>query len=98
MTIITKEDLIQSIQDSLQYISYYHPPDFIRAVAEAYEREESPAARDAMAQILSRTMRSAQNVSRKAIGYIARRAVVTAIPQLQTAGEAKIHLAGKASW
>lgn len=52
MTVITKEDLIQSIQDSLQYISYYHPPDFIRAVAEAYEREESPAARDAMAQIL----------------------------------------------
>ena len=52
MTIITKEDLIQSIQDSLQYISYYHPPDFIRGVGEAYEREESPAARDAMAQIL----------------------------------------------
>ena len=52
MTVITKEDLIQSIQDSLQYISYYHPPDFIRGVAEAYDREESPAARDAMAQIL----------------------------------------------
>jgi len=52
MTAITKEDLIQSIQDSLQYISYYHPPDFIRGVAEAYDREESPAARDAMAQIL----------------------------------------------
>jgi len=52
MTVITKEDLIQSIQDSLQYISYYHPPDFIRGVAESYEREESPAARDAMAQIL----------------------------------------------
>ncbi len=52
MTVITKDDLVQSIQDSLQYISYYHPPDFIRGVAEAYEREESPAARDAMAQIL----------------------------------------------
>ncbi|MBO6657665.1 MAG: fumarate hydratase [Pseudomonadales bacterium] len=52
MTVITKEDLIQSIQDSLQYISYYHPPDFIRGVAEAYEKEESLAARDAMAQIL----------------------------------------------
>ena len=52
MTVITQEDLIQSIQDSLQYISYYHPPDFIRGVAESYEREESPAARDAMAQIL----------------------------------------------
>ncbi len=52
MTKIAKEDLIQSIQDSLQYISYYHPPDFIQGVAEAYEREESPAAKDAMAQIL----------------------------------------------
>ena len=52
MTVITQEDLIQSFQDALQYISYYHPPDFIRGVAEAYEREESPAARDAMAQIL----------------------------------------------
>ncbi len=52
MTVIKKDDLIQSIQDSLQYISYYHPPDFIKGVAEAYELEESPAARDAMAQIL----------------------------------------------
>lgn len=52
MTVIKKDDLIQSIQDSLQYISYYHPPDFIKGVAEAYEKEESPAARDAMAQIL----------------------------------------------
>ena len=52
MNVITKDDLIQSIQDSLQYISYYHPPDFIKAVSEAYEREESAAAKDAMAQIL----------------------------------------------
>ncbi|MBT6584178.1 MAG: fumarate hydratase, partial [Gammaproteobacteria bacterium] len=52
MTVITQEDLIQSVQDSLQYISYYHPPDFIKGVAEAYEREESASARDAMAQIL----------------------------------------------
>lgn len=52
MTVIARDDLVQSIQDSLQYISYYHPPDFIRAIAEAYDREESPAARDAMAQIL----------------------------------------------
>ncbi len=51
-TVIKQDDLIQSIQDSLQYISYYHPPDFIKAVSEAYEREESEAARDAMAQIL----------------------------------------------
>ena len=52
MTVITKEDLIQSIQDALQYISYYHPIDFIQAMNAAYEREESSAARDAMAQIL----------------------------------------------
>ncbi len=52
MTVITKEDLILSIQDALQYISYYHPADFIKSVNEAYEREESKAAKDAMAQIL----------------------------------------------
>ncbi len=51
-TLIRNEDLIQSIADALQYISYYHPIDFIRAVHEAYQREESPAAKDAMAQIL----------------------------------------------
>ncbi len=52
MTVISKDDLIQSIQDSLQYISYYHPPDFIKALNEAYEKEESVPAKDAMAQIL----------------------------------------------
>jgi fumarate hydratase class I len=52
MTVITKEDLVQSIQDALQYISYYHPQDFIQAMNQAYEREESRAAKDAMAQIL----------------------------------------------
>jgi fumarate hydratase class I len=52
MTIIRQDDFIQSVADALQYISYYHPKDFIDAVTEAYEREESPAARDAMAQIL----------------------------------------------
>ena len=52
MISIKKDDLIQSVQDALQYISYYHPPDFLQAVNEAYDREESPAARDAMAQIL----------------------------------------------
>lgn len=52
MTVITKEDLVQSIQDALQYISYYHPLDFIQSLEQAYEREESSAARDAMAQIL----------------------------------------------
>ncbi|MBV1959175.1 MAG: fumarate hydratase [Pseudomonadales bacterium] len=52
MTIIRKQDLIQSVADALQYISYYHPLDFINAVHEAYKKEQSPAAKDAMAQIL----------------------------------------------
>lgn len=52
MTVIRQEDLIQSVADALQFISYYHPVDFIQAVHEAYLREESPAARDALAQIL----------------------------------------------
>ena len=52
MASIRKADFIQSIQKSLQYISYYHPIDFIRAMHDAYQREQSPAARDAIAQIL----------------------------------------------
>jgi len=52
MTIIRQDDFIQSIADSLQYISYYHPLDFIRALNEAHQEEQSPAAKDAMAQIL----------------------------------------------
>lgn len=52
MTSIKQEDLIQSIADALQYISYYHPVDYIKSLAAAYEREESPAAKEAMAQIL----------------------------------------------
>ncbi|MFP7721462.1 fumarate hydratase [Lysobacter sp. A3-1-A15] len=47
-----QEDFIQSVADALQYISYYHPVDYIRNLAAAYEREESPAAKDAIAQIL----------------------------------------------
>ena len=52
MTLIRQEDFIQSIADSLQYISYYHPLDFIQALNAAYQKEQSPAAKDAMAQIL----------------------------------------------
>jgi len=52
MTVINKNDLIDSVADALQFISYYHPVDFIQAVNAAYEREESRAAKDAMAQIL----------------------------------------------
>ncbi len=52
MSIIKEDDLISSVADALQFISYYHPLDFVKAVHEAYEREESQAAKDAMAQIL----------------------------------------------
>ena len=52
MTAIRQEDFIQSIADAFQYISYYHPADYIKALTAAYEREQSPAARDAIAQIL----------------------------------------------
>jgi len=52
MTTIKQADFIQSIADGLQFISYYHPLDYIQAVGRAYEREQSPAAKDALAQIL----------------------------------------------
>jgi fumarate hydratase class I len=52
MTIILQEDFIASVAAALQYISYYHPEDYITSLAKAYEREESAAARDAIAQIL----------------------------------------------
>src|ERR1700728_1967514 len=53
MTVIREADVIASVADALQYISYYHAPDFIRAMGRAYEMEQSPAARDAIAQILT---------------------------------------------
>jgi fumarate hydratase, class I len=52
MTTITKADFIDSVADALQFISYYHPADYIHALADAWRREQSPAAKDAMAQIL----------------------------------------------
>ena len=51
-TVIRQDDLIESVADALQYISYYHPVDFIQAMDAAYEREINPAAKDAIAQIL----------------------------------------------
>jgi len=60
MTSIKQEDLIQSVADALQYISYYHPVDYIKSLAAAYEREESPAAKDAMAQILINSRMAAE--------------------------------------
>ena len=52
MTIIKQDDVIASVADALQYISYYHPLDFIQAMYRAWEKEESPAAKDSIAQIL----------------------------------------------
>src|SRR5437867_555265 len=60
MTVITQEDLVQSVADALQYISYYHPRDYIQHLARAYEREQSPAAKDAIAQILSNSRQCAE--------------------------------------
>ncbi len=51
-TVIRQEDIIASVEDALQFISYYHPKDFIQALHQAYQKEANPAAKDAMAQIL----------------------------------------------
>src|SRR3546814_3312130 len=58
--IIREDDLIETIADALQYISYFHPMGYIRALGAAYAREVSPAAKDAMAQILSNSRMCAE--------------------------------------
>lgn len=60
MALIKTKDFIESIADALQYISYYHPEDYIRALAAAYEKEASPAAKDAIAQILTNSRMCAE--------------------------------------
>jgi len=60
MTTIRQEDLIASVADALQYISYYHPVDYIEALGAAYEAEQSPAAKDAIAQILTNSRMCAE--------------------------------------
>lgn len=60
MTVIKQEDFISSIADAFQYISYYHPLDYIQALGKAYEREESAAAKDAIAQILTNSRMCAE--------------------------------------
>ena len=60
MSTISREDMISSVADALQYISYYHPRDFVQAMTRAYQKEESPAARDAIAQILVNSKMSAE--------------------------------------
>jgi fumarate hydratase class I len=60
MTLIRRTDLVQSVADALQFISYYHPADYIRALGRAYEREQSGAAKDAIAQILTNSRMCAE--------------------------------------
>src|SRR3954462_2185262 len=60
MTVIKQEDLIESVAAALQYISYYHPADYIQHLARAYEAEQSPAAKDAIAQILTNSRMCAE--------------------------------------
>src|SRR5512134_2804705 len=60
MTKIRQQDFIASVADALQYISYYHPQDYIEALGEAYRAEESPAAKDAIAQILTNSRMCAE--------------------------------------
>jgi fumarate hydratase class I len=60
MTTIKQDDFIQSIADALQHISYYHPVDYITALGDAYERETGPAAKDAIAQILTNSRMCAE--------------------------------------
>src|ERR1700712_3744442 len=59
-TLLKADDLIESVAAALQYISYYHPADYIAHLARAYAREESPAAKDAIAQILTNSRMSAE--------------------------------------
>jgi fumarate hydratase class I len=60
MTVIKAADLIESVADALQYISYYHPMDYIKALGEAYKAEQGPAAKDAIAQILTNSRMCAE--------------------------------------
>jgi fumarate hydratase class I len=60
MTVIRQDDFIQSVQDALQHISYFHPVDFIKALGEAYAVEQGPAAKDAIAQILTNSRMCAE--------------------------------------
>jgi len=60
MSVIRQDDLISSVADALQFISYYHPLDFIQSLHQAYEKEQNPAARDAMAQMLVNSRMCAQ--------------------------------------
>jgi fumarate hydratase class I len=58
--VIREEDFVQSVADALQFISYYHPADYIAHLGRAYAREQSPAAKDAIAQILTNSRMCAE--------------------------------------
>src|SRR5580765_4988200 len=60
MTVVRQEDVVDSVADALQFISYYHPLDYIQALGEAYRHEQSHAARDAIAQILTNSRMCAE--------------------------------------
>ena len=60
MTVIRQQDFIDSIEDALQFISYYHPLDYVKAVEKAYLKEEIQASKDAMAQIMINSRMSAE--------------------------------------
>ena len=60
MTVISQQHFIESVADALQYISYYHPMDYIESLGRAYELDESPAAKDAIAQILTNSRMCAE--------------------------------------
>src|SRR5215467_13611880 len=62
MTTIKESDFFQSIADALQFVSCYHPMDYIEALGRAYEAEASPAAKDAIAQILTNSRMCAEGV------------------------------------
>ena len=66
MTTIRQDHFIESVADALQYISYYHPRDYLEALGEAYRHEASAAARDAIAQILTNSRMCAEGAVRSA--------------------------------
>lgn len=103
MTVIRQQDFIDSIAGALQFISYYHPTDYIHALAEAYRVEESPAAKDAMAQILTNSRMSAQGhrpvcqdtgivVAFVRVGMSVRWDAVSSVVEMVNAGVRKAYL------
>lgn len=61
MATIKQEDFVESIADAFQYISYYHPIDYINALGAAYKREQNPSAKDAIAQIITNSRMAAES-------------------------------------